>query len=57
MKRLRRYTVQVAEIPTWGVEVLPLDVAACLRAGEARTRHGLLTNDSIVVGDDGGCGD
>ncbi len=49
IRRLSVYSAQVAEIPAWGIEVLPIDVGACLRAADVRQRYGLLTNDSLIV--------
>jgi len=49
VRQLARYSAQVAEIPAWGLEVLPVDPGGCLRAAEWRARFGLLTNDALVV--------
>ncbi len=49
VRRLSRYSAQVAEIPAWGVDVLAVDLGVCLRAADVRQRDGLLTNDALIV--------
>jgi predicted nucleic acid-binding protein len=49
VRRLGRYRDQVESIPLMSVEVVPVDLGALLRSAEARSRHGLLVNDSLVV--------
>ncbi len=49
VRQLSRYSAQVAEIPTWGIDVLPIDLGVCLRAAGIRQQYGLLTNDALVV--------
>jgi predicted nucleic acid-binding protein len=47
--KLRDYIWQVQSIPTWGIDVLPVDLGRALRAADVRSATGLLTNDSIIV--------
>ena len=49
VRQLPEYGVQVASIPGWDIEVLPLDLAACLRSADVRASSGLLTDDSLIV--------
>jgi predicted nucleic acid-binding protein len=49
VRQLSEYRVQVASIPGWGIEVLPLDLAVCLRSVDVRSSSGLLTGDSLIV--------
>jgi predicted nucleic acid-binding protein len=49
VRRLSAYATQAAEIPAFGIEVLPADLGVCLRAADVRDRYGLLTNDSVIV--------
>ena len=46
---LTGYRDQVECIPQWGIQVLSLDLACCLRAADIRVESGLLTNDSVLV--------
>jgi predicted nucleic acid-binding protein len=49
IRGLREYRAQVACIPRWGIQVLPVDLGRCLRAADERAAHGLFTNDSVIV--------
>ena len=49
VRKVRDYIWQVQSIPTWGIEVLPMDLGCCLRAMDIRAATGLLTNDSLIV--------
>ena len=49
VRTLHDYLWQVESIPTWGIEVLPVDLGRCVRAGGIRAASGLVTNDSIIV--------
>jgi predicted nucleic acid-binding protein len=49
VKRLRRHGEQLRHIVSWGIEILPVDAARCLRAADLRATTGLLTNDSIIL--------
>jgi predicted nucleic acid-binding protein len=49
IRSLHEYRDQVESIATWGIDVVSLDLGGCQRAAEIRARHGLLTNDSLVV--------
>jgi predicted nucleic acid-binding protein len=47
--RLSSYQEQAAKIPWMGVEVVPLHRRLLAPAASLRTRHGLLTNDSLLL--------
>ncbi|HEY3381902.1 MAG TPA: PIN domain-containing protein [Vicinamibacterales bacterium] len=49
VRQLSEYVWQVQCIPTWGIEVLPVDLGRCMRAMDIRSATGLLTNDSLIV--------
>ena len=49
VRSLTEYRRQIESIPHWGVQVLPADLGRCLRAGDVRVAHGLLTNDAVIV--------
>jgi predicted nucleic acid-binding protein len=49
VRNLQDYQRQMECIPRWGIQVLPLDLGRCLRAGEVRAAFGLFTNDSTIV--------
>jgi predicted nucleic acid-binding protein len=49
VRSLTEYRRQVESIPHWGVQVLPVDLGRCLRAGDVRAANGLLTNDSVML--------
>jgi predicted nucleic acid-binding protein len=49
VRKLGRYQRQVESIAGWGIEVRPLDLGRWLRSADARSGHGLLTNDSLIV--------
>jgi predicted nucleic acid-binding protein len=49
LRRLAGYSLQARAVPEFGIEVLPVDLGVCLRAGDVRERDVLLTNDSVIV--------
>ena len=49
VRRLTAYRDQIERIPLMGIDVAPLELGTLLRSADLRQRHGLLTNDSLVV--------
>jgi predicted nucleic acid-binding protein len=49
VRELSLYQEQVANISLMEIEIVPLDLPVFEAAGQLRTRHGLLTNDSLVL--------
>ena len=56
VRKLDRYQEQVDLIPMMGVEILPVDLPTFHRSRDFRSRHGLLTNDSLVLAGAGEAG-
>jgi len=49
IRQLSQYQEQVEKIPWMGIEVVPLERPTLATAGPLRSRHGLLTNDSLLA--------
>jgi uncharacterized protein len=49
VRELSLYQEQVANISLMEIEIVPLDFPVFAAAGQLRTGHGLLTNDSLIL--------
>jgi predicted nucleic acid-binding protein len=49
VRQLSQYQEQVEKIPWMGIEVVALERPTLSTAGPLRSRHGLLTNDSLLA--------
>jgi predicted nucleic acid-binding protein len=49
ISQLTLYQEQVDTIVRMNIEIIPLDLAVFSESGVLRTRHGLLTNDSLLL--------
>ncbi|MBW3540327.1 MAG: type II toxin-antitoxin system VapC family toxin [Planctomycetes bacterium] len=49
VQTLMKFRQSVEEVPNFGVQVLPVELAHVLRATEISQQHGLLSGDALVV--------